>query len=117
MAKFILILREDPTVFSRMSPADLQAAIQEYGAWAAKIGSEGRLLGGHKLANDGGRRLHAAGGTVTVTDGPYAEAKDVIGGFFLIGAADYDDAQALAAQCPHLKYGGEVEVRQIDEMD
>ena len=53
-------------------------------------------------------------GQVRVVDGPYAEAKEVVGGYFLIEAADYDEAVEISKGCPHLKYGGRIELRQID---
>ncbi len=51
-----------------------------------------------------------------VTDGPYAESKEVVGGFFIIAAKDYEEACKIAQGCPHLKHYGRVEVRQIDKM-
>lgn len=76
---------------------------------------EGRLLQGEKLRDDGGRRLKQQGGQVLVSDGPYAEVKDVVGGFFILSAESYDAAVALARTCPHLRYG-EVELRAIEEV-
>jgi hypothetical protein len=51
-----------------------------------------------------------------VTDGPYTESKEIVGGFFTVVAADYDEACTIAADCPHLKYGGRIEVRMIHEL-
>jgi hypothetical protein len=50
------------------------------------------------------------------TDGPFAESKELLGGFFLIAAADYGAACRTAESCPHFKYGGSIEIRQIDPM-
>ncbi|HYC04125.1 MAG TPA: YciI family protein [Azospirillaceae bacterium] len=115
MKSYILLLREDPTRWEAMSPAEMQAVIQEYGAWAGKMAGQGRLEGGQKLTDEGGKRVRLEGGRLVVTDGPYAELKDHIGGFFVIRAADYDDACALLADCPAAKYGT-VEVREVDPM-
>lgn len=115
MPKFMLLLREDPARFAQLSPADMQSVIEEYRAWSQKLGAEGRMLGGEKLADEGGRRMVARGGGLSVTDGPYAEAKDVIGGFFTIEAADYAEAERLAADCPHLRFG-EVELRRVEDI-
>jgi hypothetical protein len=60
--------------------------------------------------------MRAGTDRVAVTDGPYAESKELVGGFFIIRAADYDEACSLALSCPHLSYGGGVEVRQIQQM-
>ena len=61
----------------------------------------------------GGSCAPPAGRSV-VTDGPYAESKELLGGFYLIAAADYGEACRIAESCPHLKYGGGIEIRQID---
>jgi len=84
--------------------------------WGDRLRSEGRLKAGEKLTFDAGRAMRAAGGRIMVTDGPYAESKELLGGFFVIAAADYDEACHLAESCPHFKYGGTIEVRQIDPM-
>jgi hypothetical protein len=74
------------------------------------------MRGGEKLTGDGGRRLRLQGGKVSVTDGPYSEAAEVLGGYFAIEAADYDEAVAIARTCPHLTGDQWIEVRQIDAM-
>ncbi|WP_119678733.1 YciI family protein [Indioceanicola profundi] len=115
MAKFVLILRETPAATAALSPAEMQACIEEYMAWSAKLAQAGRLIGGEKLMDEGGRRLKRQEGRLLVTDGPYTEAKDVIGGLFIIEAADYAEAEGLVADCPHLAIG-EIELRQIHEL-
>lgn len=113
MAKFVLILRENPATFAAMSPDEMQAIIAEYQAWGQKLGQAGKLAGGEKLRDDGGRHVTARSGTLVATDGPYAEAKEVIGGFFIIEAADYAEAELLVADCPHARFGL-IEIRQVD---
>ena len=85
MSKFILILRNEPADRVSLSPAEIQKIVERYRNWA--IGQAGKVLmeGSFKLAR-GGRTLNAAAGKVTMKDGPYAETKDVIGGFFMVGA-------------------------------
>ena len=58
--------------------------------------------------------MRASSGRVSVTDGPYAESKELVGGYFIISAADYDEACRVAESNPHFKYGGNIEVRQVD---
>ena len=53
-------------------------------------------------------------GAVSVVDGPYSEAKEILGGYFAIEAADYDEAVAISRDCPHLKYGERIELRAED---
>ncbi|MFV3130747.1 YciI family protein [Niveispirillum sp. KHB5.9] len=113
MPTFVLFLRETPTTFASMSPDEMQAIIGEYSAWGQKLAQAGKLVGGQKLCDEGGRHLTARSGTLVATDGPYAEAKEVIGGFFMVEAADYAAAEALAADCPHLRFGL-MEIRQVD---
>jgi hypothetical protein len=60
--------------------------------------------------------LRPKDGRVMTTDGPFAESKELLGGFFLIAAADYGAACRTAESCPHFKYGGSIEIRQIDPM-
>jgi len=51
-----------------------------------------------------------------MTDGPYAESKELVGGFFIISATDYAEACRIAESCPHVKYGSYIEVRQVQEL-
>ncbi len=117
MSQFILLLHERTTDFSGMSPEEMQSVIAEYSAWSQQMAEAGNLVGGHKLTADNGRRLSGWEGEFSATDGPHAEAKEVIGGLFHINAEDYDSAVELCRSCPHLKYGGRIELRQIDLID
>lgn len=114
MPRFILFLHEAPSSDASMSPEDIQAVVAEYKQWSEKMGAAGKLVGGDKLTNDGGRHMRPNGADVMVSDGPYAETKDFIGGFFQVEASGYDEAVSLSQSCPHLKYGGWIEVRQVD---
>ena len=117
MAQFMLLLQEDPTGLADVSAQDIQAIIGEYVAWRTSLAERGHLVAGNKLKDEGGKHMTASEDGVRVVDGPYAEAKDVIGGYFLIEASDYDEAVALCTDCPHLKYGERIEVREIDLID
>lgn len=116
MPKFMLILHDDMARLSTMAPAEMQRVIAQYNAWSAKLAQAGKLAGGEKLRDEGGKHLTAKGGKMVVRDGPYAEAKEVVGGYFLIEADDYAEATTLCADCPHLALGGRIELREIDEM-
>ncbi len=61
--------------------------------------------------------MKARGSEVLVTDGPFAEAKEVIGGYYIVNAASYDEAVELAKLGPHLRYHGRIEIRQIDPLE
>ncbi|MCA0374177.1 MAG: YciI family protein [Gemmatimonadetes bacterium] len=114
MATFMLLLFDDPTEYADMSPDQLQAVVEKYMAWSAEMGAAGRLQGGHKLRDEGGRIVRSEGGAVVVRDGPYAEVREVVSGYFLIEAADYADAVAVASTCPHAHSRGSMHVREIE---
>lgn len=117
MPQYMLILHEEPMDYSQMSPEDIEAVIREYIGWSQAVEAKGKYVGGQKLRDDGGRHLNGFGSEFRVTDGPYAEAKEIIGGFFTISAADYEEAVEISADCPHLKYGGRIELREIQPTD
>lgn len=114
MDGFMLLLHDSTTSMGDISPEEIQAIIAEYVAWRDKIEAQGRLIGGEKLTDEGGRHLTNDNGEIRITDGPYAEAKEMLGGYFAIKAADYDEAVEISKDCPHLKYGGRIELRKID---
>ncbi|MBL9095288.1 MAG: transcription initiation protein [Alphaproteobacteria bacterium] len=116
MPNYMLFLHEDQRQFDGRSHDEMMRIIKEYGAWAAKMREEKRFVGGEKLTDDAGKVLRNKQGKIVVTDGPYAESKEVVGGYFAITAKDYAEACEVAKECPHLKYGGRVEVRAIHEL-
>ena len=67
---------------------------------------------GHKLRDGEGRVMRKDGGSLKVSDGPFAEAREVMGGLFVIEAANYAAAVEIARDCPHLDYGT-IELREI----
>ena len=106
-----LLIPHNPTdsPFHKMSPEEMQSVIARYGQWAGQMVGQGRLKGGHKLED--GTVRHISGRTVT--DGPFPETKEVVGGYFVISAASYDEAVELSSTCPHLDFG-RIEVRRIE---
>ena len=115
MAKFLLLLHEDPKDFQNLPPEKMQAMFERYRAWGQSVREAGQMVGGHKLQDEGGRHLRSQGGRVEVTDGPYSEAKEVLGGLYIVEAPDYGAAAEIAKGCPHLDNGW-IELRQIEEM-
>jgi hypothetical protein len=114
MPNYLLLLHEKPSDFSGLSADAIQAVIAEYVAWSQKIAGKGKLVGGQKLKDEGGKRLTGYREEFRSTDGPFAEAKEVIGGIFTIDAGSYDEAVEISKDCPHLKYGGWIEVREVE---
>jgi hypothetical protein len=105
MAKFLLLPYEHPGAFTDLSPADMQRIVERYVAWTDRLRAAGQLERSAKLRDGEGRVLQGAGRKLKVTDGPYAETKEVVGGFWVIEAADYDAAVRLCADHPHLEFG------------
>jgi hypothetical protein len=116
MPKFMLILHMPPGQSRTASPEDLQQMFEKYRAWVDKMRAADRLVGSDKLAEEGGRILSAQQGRVTVVEGPYSEAREVVGGYMMIRAVDYDEAVALVSDHPHISYGRRIELRQVDPM-
>lgn len=97
-----------------MSPDTMQKQMVKWSAWLKQLTEKGHL-------KDAGQPLERAGKIVrgkdrTVTDGPFAEAKDIIGGFSIVEARDLAHAVDLSAGCPIFDVGGAVEVRPIMKM-
>lgn len=114
MPKYVLLLHEEPNTNTDLSADEIQKVIAEYVAWRRAIANQ--VVDGQKLTDEGGRILTGQAAALRVVDGPYSEAKEVLGGFFVISAGNYDEAVKIASSCPHLKYGRRIEVRQIDEL-
>lgn len=115
MCRFMLILQESPAQFGDLGPDEMQRIIERYSAWSQKLAQEGRLVDGIKLTEDGGKVLSVKNGRPRTVDGPYAEAKEVIGGIFVLEAEDYDEAAEIASSCPHVDYGT-VAIREVDRL-
>jgi hypothetical protein len=96
------------------SPEQMQKMMQKWMAWMKELGEKGHLKDqGHPLERTG---KVVKGSQKTVTDGPFAEAKDAIGGYSLITARDLEQAVELAKGCPVFEGDGAVEVRPLRAM-
>lgn len=112
MADFIVLLHEAPSEL-QMSPTEMQAVIAKYREWFDKLRATGRVQLSRKLRDEGGKQVRMERGQMVASDGPFAEAKDVISGVFVVSADSYDHVQALLKGCPHFEYGW-FEVREFD---
>jgi hypothetical protein len=117
MPEFVFLYRNTPERLQDMSssPERAQQSMQKWRAWFKDLGERGYLKNiGQPLERAG----KVVGGTKkTVTDGPYAETKDLIGGFSIVEAKDLDHAAQLASGCPITDAGGSVEVRPVMRLD
>src|SRR5215467_773278 len=93
------------------SPEEMQQHFEKWVVWFKELGAAGRLKDrGHPLQSTG---KVVSGSQKVVKDGPYAEAKDVVGGYIIVEADDIDQAVELSKCCPILEAGGSVEVRPV----
>ena len=112
MSEFTYLYRGRDTT---ASPEQRQKHLQKWAAWFKELGAKGYLKElGHPLEGTG---AVVKGNQKIVTDGPFAEAKDVVGGFSLIEAKDLAHAVEISKGCPILEVGGSVEVRPVQQMN
>jgi hypothetical protein len=95
------------------SPAEMQAHMQKWAAWVKDLSGRGLFKAGEPL-EEGGRVVK--GKKRAVTDGPFAEHKDLVGGYLLVTAKDLDEATEVAKECPIFDLDGQVEVRAVRAM-
>ena len=109
MPQYMLLLYHDQSGWGKLSPEEMQKAIEKYMAWTKKPFN----IDSKRLGVDAGRVIRSQGGRPKTTDGPYSETKEILGGYYLIEAANYDEAVQRTLDHPHIEYGGTVEVRQL----
>lgn len=94
-----------------LSAEELQQVTSQFMAWFENLAQKGIAQGGAPLENEG-KIVSGAKGR-TIADGPFAESKEAIGGYFLLAVDNMDAAVEIARQCPTLAYGAQVEVRPV----
>ena len=112
MSQFMLFIRNGEES-NELSPEEIQQAIQRFSAWARKLREQGKLVAAEKLKDNEGLLLRARNGQIVV-DGPFAETKETIGGYFIVEAGNLDEAVEITKECPALSNGGIVELREIE---
>ena len=95
------------------SPERAQQSMQKWRSWLQDLTAKGQLKSPGQPLDDPGKVVRKK----LVTDGPYVETKDVIGGYSIIEARDLDQAATIASGCPILEGGGNVEVRPVRKME
>ena len=93
-----------------LSPEELQKVSEDWMAWFRRLTDQGKAVAGNPLEREG---KIVSGKDRIVSDGPFAESKEAIGGYFLLDVATMDEAVAIARECPGLSYGIRVEVRPV----
>ena len=109
MNQYLLIYRNDVSQEFNPSPEQMQAIMEQWGAWHEELAKEDRLVASEALKPSG--KILAPDNVVT--DGPYVEAKELVGGFTLIKAESYDKAVDIAKGCPLHGTDEKIEVREI----
>lgn len=108
-----MLIFRDTNWHKGLSPEEMQQIAGQWMAWFKKLTDQGIALAGNPL-NPEGKVVSGKGGKV-IADGPFAESKEAIGGFFMLKVDSLDEAVAIAQQCPGLPYGIKVEVRPVAE--
>jgi hypothetical protein len=108
----MLIFRGGAVSRDDVSPSVLQAHVEKWYRWSDELARDGRRNVGTALDNTG---KSVGGHERIVTDGPYAESKDLVTGALIIDAASLEDAVDVARQCPTYEFGGSVEVRPVQD--
>lgn len=106
---YMLIFRSTDW-YKGLSPEQMQQIADTWMAWFNRLKDEGKCVAGNPLEREG---KIVAGKNRAVSDGPFAESKETIGGYFLLKVGSMDEAVAIAQQCPGLPYGIRVEVRAV----
>lgn len=96
-----------------LSPEEIQTVLTQWMAWFKGLTEQGNAIAGNPL-DRAGKIVSGKNGRV-VADGPFAESKEAIAGYFILTVSTLDDAVAIAKECPGLPYGSKVEVRPIAE--
>jgi hypothetical protein len=108
----MLLLRDEGIDWAQYATGEARKAMfQRFIDWAADLDRRGKLVAVDGL-KDGGKTVRRKGAGLVV-DGPYAEGRDAVLGYFLVEVADFDEAVALAKESPQVAMGGTMEVREI----
>jgi hypothetical protein len=114
--QYLLLIYNNESEWMSMSEAEGAKMLQEFGAFTQSIITNGNYKGGNRLHDVAkATTVRVRGGKKLVTDGPFAETKEQLGGYYLIDAKDLDEATEIAARIPGARMGS-IEVRPVWEM-
>jgi hypothetical protein len=112
MKQFMLIFRNEK-MDAQPSAEQMQTVMQQWKSWISGLANDGLYAGTNRLLPEG-KTLKP---NKVVTDGPYMEVKEMVGGYVIVKAKSLEEAVSIAKGCPHLSYGGNVEVRTVMQID
>jgi hypothetical protein len=111
--KYLCLIYDDESLWERMPKAETDGVMREYMSFTADIGRSGHMLGGEQLQpTSAATTVRVREGRTVVSDGPFAETKEQLGGFYLIEARDLNEAIQVAARIPSARLGS-IEVRPV----
>jgi hypothetical protein len=114
--RYLLLICGDESAEAAVSPAEAEASMAAYGAFMEEMGGRGVLQGGERLRpSSDATTVQVREGKVLTADGPFAETKEQMGGYFVVECKDLDEAIEVAAKIPGAA-SGSIEVRPIWEM-
>ncbi len=114
MKEYLLLFRGGDGASAQQSPEKSQQHMKRWATWIEDLAKQGKFVSAQPLGEKG--KL-VAGTKKVVTDGPYMEAKEMIGGYLICKADSFDSAVSISNDCPILEFdNGTVEVREIREM-
>jgi len=115
MNQYLFLFRGGDARLAQQSPEHQQAHMQKWMKWMGELGQKGQMAGAEPLHPTG---KQVTGTKKTVTDGPYMEGKEMVGGYLMCKANSYDEAVAIAKGCPILEFDdGVVEVREVQVLE
>jgi hypothetical protein len=115
--QYMLLIYGDPSAAPDYESPEGQAEFQQWIRYTQELGEAGALVKGDPLEPaETATTVRGAGGEIVHTDGPFAETKEVLGGYYLIDVPDLDAALAWAAKMPNISYGA-VEVRPVQVVE
>jgi hypothetical protein len=114
--KYMLLIHDDEQGWAKLSEAERQKVYAEYGQFGQSVKTSGHYLAGAQLQpTTTATSVRVKNGQRLVTDGPFAETREQLGGYYLIEAKDLDEAIGIAARIPSARFGT-IEVRPVVEM-
>lgn len=113
MKEYMLLFRGGLN-FDTASPEILQSSMMKWRTWMDGLAADGKLIGGDRLVPTG---TSIAGKQKQLTDGPFAEGKELVGGYLAIKAESLEQATQIAMDCPIYDYDGSTEIREIFKMN
>lgn len=115
--KYLCLIYQDQETAAAVEATGFQVCVQESLAYADELRAQGRCIDADALMPvSSAQTIRLRGGKVSVVDGPFAETKEQLGGFYLIEAEDMEEAVQLAAKMPPLQVGGCIEVRPLRDL-